>query len=92
MGAFKRPFKGKTDQLLIKAISEMNVKRKLLADANPDDREDRFKNFTSIIQSSGMGKSRVVDEVSKSVFTIPTVLRDTGPQGGKLSCILLTAF
>ncbi|KAI0253034.1 hypothetical protein BJV78DRAFT_235120 [Lactifluus subvellereus] len=37
--------------------------------------------FCSIIQSSGMGKSRLVDEFSKNHFLIPINLREEGSQG-----------
>ncbi|KAK0450322.1 uncharacterized protein EV420DRAFT_748676 [Desarmillaria tabescens] len=38
---------------------------------------ERYAPFTSVIQSSGMGKSRLVDEFSKTHFVIPINLRDT---------------
>ena len=39
-----------------------------------------YANFVPIIQSSGMGKSRLVDETAKLIFTIPFCLR--GEDGG----------
>jgi hypothetical protein len=30
-----------------------------------------YANFVPIVQSSGMGKSRLVDETAKLIFTIP---------------------
>ncbi|KAG5635660.1 hypothetical protein H0H81_010496 [Sphagnurus paluster] len=39
-------------------------------------------NFLTIMQSSGMGKSRLLDEISKSAFTIPVSLREMGSQAG----------
>jgi hypothetical protein len=44
-------------------------------------RGDRlYANFVPIIQSSGMGKSRLVDETAKLIFTIPFCFR-TDPDG-----------
>ena len=41
-----------------------------------NDRGDRlYANFVPIIQSSGMGKSRLVDETAKLIFTIPFCFR-----------------
>jgi hypothetical protein len=37
--------------------------------------------FCSIVQSSGMGKSRLVDELSKQHFLIPVNLREAGAGG-----------
>ncbi|KAH9037252.1 hypothetical protein EDB85DRAFT_2287937 [Lactarius pseudohatsudake] len=37
--------------------------------------------FCSIVQSSGMGKSRLVDEFSKTNFLIPINLREAGARG-----------
>jgi hypothetical protein len=40
-----------------------------------DDTKREYAKYISIIQSSGMGKSRMIDEVSKTKFTIPLCLR-----------------
>jgi hypothetical protein len=41
-----------------------------------NDRGDRlYTNFVPVIQSSGMGKSRLVDETAKLIFTIPFCFR-----------------
>jgi len=37
--------------------------------------------YSAIIQSSGMGKSRAVDEMSKSHFVIPVNLREHTSNG-----------
>ena len=37
--------------------------------------EWQYVGHTSIVQSSGSGKSRLVDEVAKSIFTIPFNIR-----------------
>lgn len=39
------------------------------------DRKPAYSNYVSIVQSSGTGKSRMVDEAAKLVFTIPLNLR-----------------
>ena len=37
--------------------------------------EWQYVGHTSIVQSSGSGKSRLVDEMAKSIFTIPFNIR-----------------
>ncbi len=37
--------------------------------------------YTTIVQSSGMGKSRAVDELSKKHFVIPVCLREPDAAG-----------
>jgi hypothetical protein len=37
--------------------------------------EDNYARYTSIVQSSGMGKSRTVDELSKTHLVVPMNLR-----------------
>lgn len=49
-----------------------------------------YARLLPIVQSSGMGKSRMVDELSKEYLVIPFNLRDV-PEG-KISCILLAYF
>jgi hypothetical protein len=52
----------------------------------------RFQSFTSIVQSSGMGKSRVVDEVAKRIFALPFNIRNSGDDTGErrygLGCLV----
>ena len=38
--------------------------------------EDKYARYTSIVQSSGMGKSRTVDELSKTHLVVPLNLRE----------------
>ena len=71
--AWKTPFKGSGHTLLKECITSMNGKRENV----------RFRSFTSIIQSSGMGKSRVVDEIAKLMFTIPLNLREEKDKTGE---------
>jgi len=57
----------------------MNRKRNIV----PEEDSSLFQSFTSIVQSSGMGKSRLVDEVSKRIFTLPFNLRNPEDSSGK---------
>jgi hypothetical protein len=65
-GDWKRPFWG----------SSVNVLKKLLLDQEGIFQKDKFyaKSMT-IIQSSGTGKSRLLDELSKELLTISFALR-----------------
>ena len=49
----------------------------------PSNRAQReyYAQYCVILQSSGMGKSRAVDEISKTHFVIPVVLRDPNTTG-----------
>jgi len=40
-----------------------------------------YANYLAIVQSSGLGKSRTVDEMSKRHFVIPMNLRAAGSTG-----------
>jgi hypothetical protein len=46
------------------------------------ERRGPYSNAVSIIQSSGTGKSRMVDELSRSVFTIPFNIRSSDENRG----------
>jgi hypothetical protein len=65
--AWECDFKGESHKLLHRAISEMNLNRT----------GKTYANFVPIVQSSGMGKSRAVDELGKLVFSLPFNLRNT---------------
>jgi hypothetical protein len=43
-----------------------------------------YARYTAIVQSSGMGKSRVVDEMGKTHFVIPICLRESNTSGWHL--------
>ncbi|KAG9089296.1 hypothetical protein FS749_001444 [Ceratobasidium sp. UAMH 11750] len=66
------PFVGPAAELLRQAMDQMNTKRR---DAN-------YANFLPIVQSSGMGKSRTVDELARRVFTLSFNLRPTTDHTG----------
>lgn len=63
---------GNNHQLLAECLRTMNRKRTV----SDRDLGRRYLNFTSLEQSSGMGKSRTVDEASRILFTLPFNLRD----------------
>ncbi len=46
---------------------------------------DVYGRYCSIVQSSGMGKSRMLDELSKDYFLIPINLRGATSRGSFLS-------
>jgi hypothetical protein len=57
---------GKADDLLYNHI---------VAFSDSDSEVDTYARYTSIVQSSGMGKSRAVDELSKKHLVVPLNLR-----------------
>jgi hypothetical protein len=63
--AWNTEFKGVGHQLFRAGLDQMNKDRGMKL----------YANFVPIVQSSGMGKSRLVDETAKSIFTIPFCLR-----------------
>ncbi|KAM6494977.1 hypothetical protein JOM56_009600 [Amanita muscaria] len=67
-------FRGSGAALFKSGLDEMNKRR--------DQR--LYANFVPIVQSSGMGKSRLVDETAKLIFTIPFCFR-TEPDGKRFS-------
>lgn len=79
--AWSVDFEGKNHELLVECLRSMNRGR------NEEERKKGrlYRNFTSIVQSSGMGKSRTVDEASKIVFTLPFNIRDSKENGTSLS-------
>ncbi|EKM76112.1 hypothetical protein AGABI1DRAFT_131627 [Agaricus bisporus var. burnettii JB137-S8] len=70
--AWNLDYVGKTDKLLREAISSMYRKSS----------EKPYSNFCPIIQGSGTGKSRLVDKLAESVFTIPITLRPESDRKG----------
>ena len=66
--AWKTAFVGETDKILHRVIDDMNL--------TCDRTEGIYSNFVPIVQSSGTGKSRTVDELSKRVFCVSFNLRD----------------
>ena len=63
-------YKGDAHELLVQALHIMNADRACRI----------YDNFVPIVQSSGTGKSRIVDEAAKYIFTLPFNLRAARPQ------------
>ena len=63
--AWKTPFRGSGARLFQRCLYDMNNSRS----------NKLFANFLALIQSSGFGKSKLVDEVAKLIFTIPFCFR-----------------
>jgi hypothetical protein len=72
--AWEVTYLGNSSQVLRVTINEMNRTRWKKPNMN----------FVPIVQSSGMGKSKTVDELAKFVFTLPFNLRAADQDG--LSC------
>ena len=59
--------------------------RKIYDDAINDLRNHKYTTHVSIIQSSGSGKSRLVDKVAETIFTIPFNIREARDADSELS-------
>ena len=70
------------------AVLARNI-RKMFETAIKDSPGRGCMTHASIIQSAGSGKSRLVDEVAKTTFTIPFNLREARDVAGKLFPTLL---
>ena len=66
--AWDTKFVGRAHERLLNRLAS------LAPNKNPDSAP--YWNVLPIMQSSGMGKSRTVDELAKMVFTIPICLRE----------------
>ncbi|CAE6508121.1 unnamed protein product [Rhizoctonia solani] len=73
--AFEEPYIGIAHQCFVDALNRYSQR-------NEGEATSRLYNKSvSVIQSSGMGKSRMVDEAANMVFTIPANLREDLPEG-----------
>ncbi|KAG6893993.1 hypothetical protein C0995_015397 [Termitomyces sp. Mi166 len=70
--AWKTDYVGNADDLLQGAVDSMFI----------GSRDKDYANFCAIIQGSGTGKSRLVDKLAESVFTIPIILRPSEDESG----------
>lgn len=77
MDAWKGEFRGNAAETLLDTISVY------LAQGGV------YSYHANILNSSGTGKSRLVDELSKSVITVPMCLRPEGSHGLIHKCSLL---
>ncbi|KAF8324295.1 uncharacterized protein EI90DRAFT_3075735 [Cantharellus anzutake] len=68
--AFQEPYRGETHKLLIETLNKYSQP----SGYGPSHRP--YNLSLSVIQSSGMGKSRMVHEAAHSVFTIPINIRE----------------
>ena len=67
-------YQGKAASHLELAIRNMDRTRKFT---------ETYANMMTILQSSGTGKSRMVDQLALKVFTFPFNLRDPAETNGK---------
>ncbi|RDB20920.1 hypothetical protein Hypma_012066 [Hypsizygus marmoreus] len=72
--AWKAEYCGDSAALFVEALHTMN---------NDVDRKV-YDNFFPVIQSSGTGKSRMVDEAAKRIFTLPFSLRSEDDSSGTI--------
>lgn len=72
MHGWSKEFKGVAEKSLLKIISVFSSSA---IEPRP------YARATCIINSSGTGKSRMVDELSKVIITVPMCLRPDGSQG-----------
>lgn len=81
ISSWKTEYKGNSALLFRKRVE--NANRQLYNQAKRTEFKDStISNFIPILQSSGMGKSRLVDEVGKKVLTISICLKK-GDDGSK---------
>ena len=69
--AWGHPFKGRAAEVLLSTLSSLLNKS----------RSVHTQQHIHVVNSSGTGKSRMVDEVAKTVITVPMCLREVGNQG-----------
>ncbi|PCH39715.1 hypothetical protein WOLCODRAFT_97721 [Wolfiporia cocos MD-104 SS10] len=75
--AWKQEYAGASHELLLNEIRTMN------SECRPKGQEPYvYANTLPIIQSSGTGKSRTVDEMAKLIFTIPFCIRQPNDKSG----------
>src|SRR6266446_8351607 len=79
--AWTSQFKGNANVVLRKTIADL-----LNKDGNSHAR------LTCIINSSGTGKSRMVDELGTEIITVPMCLRPNGPRGFTISSFFMTCL
>jgi hypothetical protein len=60
-------------------IGDANFLCDAVRDVFAPNNKRRYSNSFSIVQSSGTGKSRLVDEMAKTLFTFPFCVRDDDP-------------
>ncbi|CAE6362278.1 unnamed protein product [Rhizoctonia solani] len=76
--AFEKPYQGEAATLFILTLHQL---RRSYAGQPAADQPYNWS--LAVIQSSGMGKSRMIDQSSLSVFTLPINIREEPPEGKK---------
>ncbi|ELU41236.1 hypothetical protein AG1IA_04734 [Rhizoctonia solani AG-1 IA] len=72
LAAFQEPYVGTVHKCFVEALdSYLNL---------PNEKKLYMRSI-SVVQSSGMGKSRMIDEAANLVFTIPANIREALPEG-----------
>jgi hypothetical protein len=74
LGSWKLKFKGKAADVLLNTISTYLCQKNVRVQ------------HCSIVNSSGTGKSRMVDELATRIITVPMCLRKSGSQGITVRC------
>jgi hypothetical protein len=65
---------------------QQHIVQQLKLGMSPEKQTQMYGRYCSIVQSSGMGKSRLLDEFSKSFFLIPINLRGPTDRGTSYYC------
>lgn len=68
--AWGYPFRGRAAEVLLSTLSSFLNKSRSV-----------HTQHVHFVNSSGTGKSRMMDEVAKTVITVPMCLREVGNQG-----------
>jgi hypothetical protein len=68
--AWNSEFKGNAEMVLLETIADLLNKKR-----------SPYARLTSIVNSSGTGKSRMVDQLGIKIITVPMCLRSAGTQG-----------
>ena len=79
--AWRRPFVGDAVQALEKHVQKYYITSYKEAQKLP------YAHYTAIVQSSGMGKSRLVDQFSKTHLVVPMNLRHPDAHGEHVRCM-----
>lgn len=67
--AWASPYIGDAHTMLLENVRRLNENR----------RPSPYRTSVLVLQSSGTGKSRTVDELAKDIFVIPLNIRKTAP-------------
>ena len=68
--AWSNAFQGNAERVLLETIADLLDKKRT-----------PYARLTSIVNSSGTGKSRMVDQLGMTIITVPMCLRPEGSQG-----------